>query len=93
MKTANAIDSCIFKEIAMENPVVFLHGFKDTALFDMVKAIKKAAKETGIDPETIAFASSTVNNMEWKLRKLIHEVTKEHEMVRKKFGVIQKGES
>jgi hypothetical protein len=68
----------------MENPVVFLHGFKDKALFDMVAAVKKAAKETGMDPETIAFASSTVNNMEWKLRKLIREVTKEHEMVHKK---------
>ncbi|MDR2370382.1 MAG: DUF3783 domain-containing protein [Treponema sp.] len=70
----------------MENPVIFLHGFRDKALFDMVEAIKKAAKETGTDPETIAFASSTVNNMEWKIRKLIREVTKEHEMIQRKAG-------
>ncbi|MDR1419419.1 MAG: DUF3783 domain-containing protein [Treponema sp.] len=67
-----------------QNPVVFLHGFSGEALFEIVKAVKKAAGEAGIAGETIAFASSTVNNMEWKIRKLVREVTKEHEAIRRK---------
>jgi hypothetical protein len=63
----------------MESPVVFFHGLDRDRLFKMVEAVKAAAKETGLDPASIAFASSTVNNMEWKIRKLIREVRKEHE--------------
>lgn len=68
----------------MDNPVVFLHGFSDTLLFDMVKAVKKAARETGIDPDSIAFASSTPVNMEWKIKDLIRELRQEHKMVTQK---------
>jgi hypothetical protein len=60
-------------------PVIFLHGFTREAMFKIVDAVKKAAKEADVDPASIAFASSTVNNMEWKIRKLIREVRKEHE--------------
>jgi hypothetical protein len=67
----------------MESPVVFFHGFDRDRLFKMVEAVKTAAKETGLDPASIAFASSTVNNMEWKIRKLIREVRKEHEHMSK----------
>jgi hypothetical protein len=67
----------------MDNPVVFLHGFSDTALFDLVTAIKKAAREAGIDPGLIAFASSTPTNMGWKIKDLIREVRQEHEMMNK----------
>jgi hypothetical protein len=63
----------------MEPPVVFFHGFDKDSLFKLVEAVKAAAKETGLDPASIAFASSTVNNMEWKIRKLVREVRKEHE--------------
>jgi hypothetical protein len=62
----------------MEPPVVFFHGFDNDRLFKIVDAVKTAAKETGLDPASIVFASSTVNNMEWKIRKLIREVRKEH---------------
>ena len=65
-------------------PVIFLHGFDQNTLFKIVDGVKKAAKEAGIDPASIAFASSTVNNMEWKIRKLIREVRKEHEYMANK---------
>jgi hypothetical protein len=68
----------------MESPVVFFHGFDRDRLFKIVEAVKTAAKETGLDPASIAFASSTVNNMEWKIRKLIREVRKEHEYMSRK---------
>jgi hypothetical protein len=63
----------------VETPVVFLHGFSRETMFKVVDAVKAAAKEEGLDPASIAFASSTVNNMEWKIRKLIREVRKEHD--------------
>jgi hypothetical protein len=68
----------------MEPPVVFFHGFDNDRLFKILEAVRTAAKETGLDPASIAFASSTVNNMEWKIRKLIREVRKEHEYMNKK---------
>jgi hypothetical protein len=68
----------------MESPVIFFHGFDHDRLFKILEAVKTAAKETGLDPASIAFASSTVNNMEWKIRKLIREVRKEHEHMGKK---------
>ncbi|MDR1107262.1 MAG: DUF3783 domain-containing protein [Treponema sp.] len=67
-----------------QNPVVFLHGFSKEAIFEIVKAVKNAAEKAGTPGKTIAFASSTINNMEWKIRKLIREVTKEHEAMRRK---------
>ena len=60
-------------------PVIFLHGFNQDTMFKLIDGIKKIAQEAGVDPASIAFASSTVNNMEWKIRKLIREVRKEHE--------------
>jgi ABC-type uncharacterized transport system substrate-binding protein len=68
----------------MESPVVFFHGFDHDRLFKIMEAVKTAAKETGLDPASIAFASSTVNNTEWKIRKLIREVRKEHEYMSRK---------
>ena len=65
-------------------PVIFLHGFSQETMFKIVDGIKKTAKEAGVDPASIAFASSTVNNMEWKIRKLIREVRKEHEYMERK---------
>jgi hypothetical protein len=71
------------KEAAMDGPVVFLHGFSDTALFELIKALKVAARKEGIDPGHIAFASSTPTNRNWKIKDLIHEVRKEHEQMKK----------
>jgi hypothetical protein len=68
----------------MESPVVFMHGFDRDTLMRMVGAVKKAAGEAGIDPASIAFAASTVNNMDWKIRKLIREVRREHETIRRR---------
>jgi hypothetical protein len=60
-------------------PVVFLHGFEGNTLFYLVKALKKAASEAGLDAANIAFTSSTPINLEWKVKALIREVRKEHE--------------
>ncbi|MDR0623938.1 MAG: DUF3783 domain-containing protein [Treponema sp.] len=66
-------------EGGLMDPVVFLHGFSDTVLFELVKAVKKAAREAGVDPGLIAFASSTPTNLDWKIKDLIREVRREHE--------------
>jgi hypothetical protein len=63
------------------DPVVFLHGFSDTVLFKLIKAVKQAAREAGVDPGLIAFASSTPRNLDWKIKDLIREVRQEHEMM------------
>jgi hypothetical protein len=65
-------------------PLVFLHGFSDTVLFELIKAVKKAAREAGVDPGLIAFASSTPTNLDWKIKDLIREVREEHRMMTEK---------
>ena len=65
-------------------PVIFLHGFDQKTMFKIIDGIKVTAREAGVDPGTIAFAASTVNNMEWKIRKLIREVRKEHDYMERK---------
>jgi hypothetical protein len=61
------------------DPVVFLHGFPEEALLGIVRAIKAAATEAGMDAGSIAFTASTPTNLEWKTKALIREVRKEHE--------------
>ncbi|MCL2472518.1 MAG: DUF3783 domain-containing protein [Treponema sp.] len=68
-------------------PVIFMHGFDNETIFKIVEGVKKAAQEAGLDPSSIAFASSTVNNMEWKIRKLIREVRKEHDYMARKAAI------
>jgi hypothetical protein len=68
----------------MDNPVVLLHGFSDAVLFKLITAVKTAARDAGIDPGLIAFASSTPVNLDWKIKDLIREVRQEHEMMTKK---------
>jgi hypothetical protein len=65
------------------DPVVFLHGFNDEALLAVVRAVKAAATEAGIDGGSIAFTTSTPVNLEWKMKALIREVRKEHDHFRK----------
>jgi ABC-type sugar transport system substrate-binding protein len=60
------------------DPVVFLHGFNDEALMAVVRAVKAAAAEAGMDSGNIAFTTSTPVNLEWKMKALIREVRKEH---------------
>jgi ABC-type uncharacterized transport system substrate-binding protein len=60
------------------DPVVVLHGFEDDALLAVVRAVKAAATEAGMDGANIAFSASTPINLEWKLKALIREVRKEH---------------
>ncbi|MDR3342056.1 MAG: DUF3783 domain-containing protein [Treponema sp.] len=62
----------------MDNPVVLVHGVEEETLIAIVRAIKKAAVEAGVDPAAIAFASSTPTNLEWKVKDLIREVQQEH---------------
>jgi hypothetical protein len=61
-----------------ENPVIFLHGFEQETIFKIMRAVKKAAEEAGINSASIAFASSTPYNQEWKVKSLIREVRREH---------------
>jgi hypothetical protein len=65
------------------DPVVFLHGFDDDALMAVVRAVKAAATEAGMDGGDIAFTASTPANLEWKVKALIREVRKEHNHFRK----------
>ena len=65
-------------------PVVCLHGFSEQVLFEIVKAVKEAARHTGADPGLIAFASSTPTNLNWKLKDLIREVRAEHDKMQGK---------
>jgi hypothetical protein len=67
----------------MDNPVIFLHGFSEKVLFDLVEAIKRAARDGGIDPGAIAFASTTPTTLEWKVRDLIRAVREEHLTMKK----------
>jgi hypothetical protein len=64
-------------------PVVFLHGFNDETLIAIVRAVKAAAAEAGMDSGNIAFATSTPVNLEWKLKALIRDVRREHSHFRK----------
>jgi hypothetical protein len=68
---------------ANPDPVVFLHGFTDEALMAVVRAVKAAAAEAGMDSGNIAFTTSTPVNLDWKVKALIREVRKEHGHFRK----------
>lgn len=67
----------------MENPVVFMHGFTHEQMLAIMRAAKAAVKEMGVDPQSIAFSSSTPTNLEWKVKDLIAEVREEHEYMKK----------
>ncbi|MFQ3546894.1 MAG: DUF3783 domain-containing protein [Termitinemataceae bacterium] len=66
----------------MNNPVVLMHGFTHEQMIAIMRSAKAAAKEQGLDPQSIAFSSSTPTNLEWKLRDLIAEVQEEHEYMK-----------
>ncbi|MDR1301606.1 MAG: DUF3783 domain-containing protein [Treponema sp.] len=68
----------------MESLVVFFHGFDNNRLFKIAGADKRVAQEAGFDPASTVFASSAVNNMEWKNRKFIREVRKKYKYMSRK---------
>jgi hypothetical protein len=67
----------------MDAPVVLLHGFSNEQALVLMRAAKKAAAETGLDPASIAFAMTTPTNVEWKVADLLTEVADEHDYMRK----------
>jgi hypothetical protein len=62
----------------MATPVVLLHGFSNDQALALLRAVKRAAPEAGLDPAGIAFATSTPTNLDWKLGDLVEEVAGEH---------------
>ncbi len=54
--------------------VIYLHGFAKQELYALVDLIKKSA----VDPKSIAFATSTKNNLKLTVAQLIQEVRKDH---------------
>ena len=67
----------------MEAPVVIMHGFTKEQALAIMRAARKAAAEAGADPASIAFATTTPTNVEWKVSDLLSEVAGEHEYMRK----------
>ena len=58
--------------------IVFVHGFSDTDVRTLMRAVKAVFQNS----DDIAFAMSTANNMNWKVRDLIAEVGEEHRMMK-----------
>jgi hypothetical protein len=54
--------------------VIYLHGFAKQELYALVDLIKKSVA----DPKSIAFATSTKNNLKLTVAALIQEVRKDH---------------
>lgn len=54
--------------------VIYLHGFDKKELFALVDLIKKNSD----DPKSIAFSTSTKNNLKMTVEDLIREVRKDH---------------
>ncbi len=54
--------------------VIYLHGFDKKELFALVDLIKKHSP----DPKSIAFSTSTKNNIKMTVEQLILEVRKDH---------------
>lgn len=66
----------------MKAPVVLLHGFTKEQVLVLMRASKKAAAELGLDPASIAFATTTPTNIEWTVEDLLEEVANEHEFMK-----------
>lgn len=58
--------------------VILLHGFSNTELSAILKAVKSVAE----DPQDIAFAMSTPTNLNWKFRDIIEDVRGDHEYLK-----------
>jgi hypothetical protein len=58
-------------------PVIIMSGLENKQILQIMKTIKNLE-----DIPEIVFASTTPTNVEWKLKDLINEVNKEHEMMK-----------
>lgn len=67
----------------METPVVLMHGFSNEQALAIMRAARKAAAEAGADAASIAFATTTPTNVEWKVSDLLSEVAEEHAYMKK----------
>jgi len=54
--------------------MIYIHGFPKKELYALVDLIKKNVE----DPKSIAFATSTKNNVKLTVAQLIQEVRKDH---------------
>ena len=59
--------------------VVFMHGFTQDEMGRILKGVKSVVE----DPGKVAFCMSTPNNLDWKIRDLINDVTEEHDFMKK----------
>ena len=58
--------------------VVLFHGFSQDEMGRIMRGIKSVAD----DPGKVAFCMSTENNLDWKIRDLIEDVTEEHDYMK-----------
>ncbi len=58
--------------------IIVFHGFSKEKLNKVINAIKKVS-----EGDNIIMAVSTPTSLEWKLKELIEELTKEHEYMKR----------
>lgn len=63
------------EEDYLNKQVVLMHGFTREEVFTILRAVKSISD----NPSDIAFATSTPNNIEWKLKDIIKDVREDHE--------------
>ena len=63
---------------AADLKVVFMHGFSQEEISRIMRGVKSIVE----DPGAVAFCMSTDNNLDWKVRDLIKDVTEEHAYMR-----------
>ncbi len=59
--------------------VVFMHGFNQDEMGRIIRGVKSIVT----DPGMVAFCMSTENNLDWKIRELLSDVTEEHDYMKK----------
>lgn len=68
--------------------IVFMHGFTQDEMGRIMKGVKSVVDDLG----KVAFCMSTENNVDWKIRDLIADVTEEHDYMKKNPPDISDGE-
>jgi hypothetical protein len=59
--------------------VVYMHGFTQDEIGRIIRGVKSIVE----DPGMVAFCMSTENNLDWKIRDLLNDVTEEHDYMKK----------
>ena len=62
-----------------DHKVVFLHGFSQEEISRIMKGVRSVVADRG----SVAFCMSTRNNLEWKVKDLLKDVSEEHEYMKK----------